>query len=267
MKKLLSILFFTTAFQFSFAAELIISGHYQGYNLFILNPEYETEPITFCVQKVSVNGIEIPHNHSSAFEIQLDSLGFLIGDSLLIILTHHDDCKPRVLNTEPSTRINNYTLLSIQINEDKILTWTTTNEKGKLPYIIEQYRWNKWVKVGEVDGLGALTENKYEFQIIPHSGKNRIRVCQIDADGTKKPSAEVIFISTEPIVKITVSNIDKQIICTAETLYEIYDDKGNMIKRGYAKQIDCSDLKNGIYFLNFDNQNVKVVFKKNKAKN
>lgn len=43
----------------------------------------------------------------------------------------------------------------ISCTPDGTLTWTTTGESGKLTFTIEQYRWNKWVAIGEVDGLGT----------------------------------------------------------------------------------------------------------------
>lgn len=265
MKKMLLLLTFSFVLQFSFAAELVIDGRYQGYNMFVENPMCKTEPVSFCVEKVSVNGIEIQHEQASAFEIRFDSLDFVIGDSLHIVITHQDNCKPKILNP-PLSRLSKYRLESIEINDEGILTWTTTNEQGKLPYVVQQYRWNKWVTLGEVDGLGSLTENNYEYKIVPHSGKNIIRVCQIDHLGRTRPSPEVIFVSTSEEVEITVNYSDKQILCSAETLYELYDDRGNMVMRGFGNKIDCSTIKSGIYYLNFDNKNVKIVFKKTKSK-
>ncbi len=45
---------------------------------------------------------------------------------------------------------------------------------------MEQKRWNKWVKVGEVMGAGKPGENTYSFKVTPHSGENTFRVKQTD---------------------------------------------------------------------------------------
>ena len=39
-----------------------------------------------------------------------------------------------------------------------------------------------------------------------------------------------------------------------ETMYEIYDQYGNIVKRGFASTIDVSNLVKGGYFLNYDNK-------------
>ena len=66
------------------------------------------------------------------------------------------------------------------------LTWKTSGENGRLPFVIEQYRWNKWVGVGEVQGKGTEGSNTHEFLISPHSGENTIRVAQFDHSGRRK---------------------------------------------------------------------------------
>lgn len=70
------------------------------------------------------------------------------------------------------------------------------NEINNLTYTIEQFRWNKWIKVGEVDGKGGIQENTYSFQTQPHSGLNKFRVKQV-ASGKPRISQAAEFISTE----------------------------------------------------------------------
>jgi hypothetical protein len=36
-------------------------------------------------------------------------------------------------------------------------------------------------------------------------------------------------------------------------MFEIYDQYGNVVKRGYSKSVDVSNLPKGSYYLNFDN--------------
>lgn len=265
MKKIFTLLFFSVILQISFA-NLSIEGHYQGYNLFIQNPECATDTLCFCVEKVTVNGIEIHHDQASAFEIRLDSMGLKIGDPLTIVIFHAVGCKPKVLNTNYNHYpVSTFEIVSIEITSEGTLTWETKNETSELNYVVEQYRWNKWVPIGEVEAKGSALENTYSFDVIPHSGKNEVRVTQTDHSGKKYPSPEVTFTSTVDEVEIIeINQITKKITCSAETLYELYDDRGNMVKRGFGNQIDCSDLKPGIYFLNFDNKNEKVVLEKQK---
>jgi hypothetical protein len=39
-----------------------------------------------------------------------------------------------------------------------------------------------------------------------------------------------------------------------ETMYEIYDQYGNIVKKGYGSKVDVSNLPKGGYYLNFDNK-------------
>jgi hypothetical protein len=45
-----------------------------------------------------------------------------------------------------------------------------------------------------------------------------------------------------------------EIVFSANTLYEIYDQYGNIVKRGYASKIDITGLKKDLYYLNYDNK-------------
>ena len=37
-------------------------------------------------------------------------------------------------------------------------------------------------------------------------------------------------------------------------MFEIYDQFGNIVKRGFAKNVDVSNLPKGAYYLNYDNK-------------
>ena len=150
------------------------------------------------------------------------------------------------------------------ISDDGLLKWKTTSEQGKLPYIIEQYRWNKWVSAGEVDGVGTPTENSYEYKVIPHSGENKVRVVQVDNSGTKKKSVEQTFTSSLTTVEMAPKKVKSEIKFTTngaaiDTKYEIYDAYGNIVKKGYASSVNCENLRKGAYYINFDNKNEKFI--------
>jgi len=77
-----------------------LDGVYTGKNLYIQNPL--SAPNGFCItEKPSVNGSESTALvSSSAFEIDLKSYNLKIGDSVHIVIIHHDNCNPKVLNPE-----------------------------------------------------------------------------------------------------------------------------------------------------------------------
>jgi len=252
---------------YSSFADLSIEGHYQGKNLFIQNPEDE-DGFGFCVTNAKVNGDPISDGiQSSAFEINFAEFNLSIGDAVFIVLEHGIGCKPKILNPEVLLPKSTFVVAdgAISCTPDGTLTWTTTGESGKLAFTIEQYRWNKWVSIGEVEGIGTEGSNKYTFKVSPHSGVNKVRVVQTDHTGKKRPSPEASFTNTsikEPqIFPVKVKDVIKFTAdgASVETKYEIYDAYGNIVKKGVGTEVDCTNLKKGAYYINYDNKNEKFV--------
>jgi len=202
--------------------------------------------------------------NTGAFEIDFSIFNIAIGEPVFIVIEHNDGCKPKILNPEVLLPRSTFNVVTIGVTPAGKLTWTTTDEQGKLPYVIEQYRWNKWVTVGEVQGKGTPGKNSYEFQITPHSGENTVRVVQVDHSGTKRTSKEVKFTSTLPAVVKSPAKVKDIINFTAdgkavETRYEIYDAYGNIVKKGVGSSVNCENLLRGVYYINFDNVNEKFI--------
>lgn len=254
----------TILLYFTGSAALSIEGTYQGKNLYVQNP-MDDEGFGYCATKVTVNGDIMPGGTSvGAFEIDFSLFNIKIGEPVFIVIEHHDGCKPKILNPEVLLPRSTFNVIQMTISKDGKLVWKTTDEQGKLPFVIEQYRWNKWVSVGEVQGKGGGTENSYEFQITPHSGENTVRVVQVDHSGTKRPSKEVKFTSAVPSVTKTPAKVKDEIKFIAngspiETRYEIYDAYGNIVKKGVGSSVNCTNLLRGVYYINFDNVNEKFI--------
>lgn len=237
------------------AGVVVLDGRYQGKNLFVQNP-FSEAGVGFCVFEVTVNDqIATDEINSSAFEVDLGNYGLKIGDPVLVRIKHKDGCTPVVLNPEVLKPKSTFDIVSQSVSTEGLYTWITTNETGELPYIVEQKRWNKWVKVGEVMGLGKPGENRYEFKVTPHSGENTFRVRQVDltkrsrlSDGVRYTDPSVAPVSWGP------AKPKEEIVFSANTLYEIYDQYGNIVKRGYANKVDVSTLKKDLYYLNYDNK-------------
>jgi len=237
----------------SYAGEIVIEGIFQGKNLYVMNP-FSSSGVGFCVFEVTINGkTSTDEINSSAFEIDLSVFQFNVGDKITIDIKHKDNCIPKVLNPEVLKPKSTFTASLIEVSKDGNLSWTTTGEAGKLTYIIEQYRWNKWVKVGEVDGKGTPSTNNYSMKVTPHSGNNKFRVKQIDY--TKKPrySPDANFKSMAPPISITSKKFETEITFSAVTMYEIYDYYGNLALKGVGSSANISGLKKGDYFINYDN--------------
>ncbi len=129
------------------ATSLSIEGTYQGKNLYVQNP-MDDDGFGYCATKVTVNGDIMPGGtNMGAFEIDFANFNIAIGEPVFIVIEHNDGCKPKILNPEVLLPRSTFVTTGINITNVGKLTWTTTGESGKLPFIIEQYRWNKWVTV------------------------------------------------------------------------------------------------------------------------
>ena len=263
MRKLLGVLLFSLIASVGLAS-LSIEGTYQGKNLYVQNP-MDDEGFGYCATKVTVNGDIMPGGtNMGAFEIDFSNFNVAIGEPVFIVIEHHDGCKPKILNPEVLLPRSTFKVLDISVNTSGKLSWQTSEEQGKLPFIIEQYRWNKWVTVGEVQGKGTSGTNNYEFQVSPHSGENTVRVVQIDHSGTKRSSKEVKFNSAVPAIVKSPVKVKDIIYFTAsgkpaDTRYEIYDAYGNIVKKGTGSSVNCENLLRGVYYINFDNLNEKFI--------
>ena len=265
MKKVILYLFLLFGVVNQFHAQgglIILEGNYQGKNLYIQNP-FGSGGVGFCVIEVKVNGnITTDEINSSAFEIDMKPHKLNIGDKLEVKVFHKEDCKPKILNPEVLKPKSTFEVVAMTADKEGTVNWTTKSETGKLAYAVEQFRWNKWVKVGEVEGNGTPQSNDYSFKVAPVSGKNQVRVRQTDYSGQPRLSKPVEFVSELPEIDYAPIKASKDVNFfqkgktdkAMETMYEIFDQYGNVVKKGFGSKVDVSNLPKGGYFLNFDNK-------------
>ena len=243
---------------FVFSQAVSIEGTFQGKNVYVRNPIVD-DGFGFCATKVTVNGEIMPGGLTeSTFEVNFSNFNLAINDPVFIVIEHNQGCKPKFINPEVLLPKSTYTLLSMQIEPSGKMQWKTKGEDGKLPFIIEQFRWDKWVVVGEIMGKGTAGVNAYEFKLTPHSGTNKVRVVQVDHSGSKRPSKTTSFRSTSPKVVKSPTKVKDMIYFSSngkptETKYEIFDAYGNLVKKGFGSSVNCSRLLSGAYYINFDN--------------
>lgn len=254
MKKYIFILFLVSFSLFSKASVLIVEGKFQSKNIYIQN-SFGSNGVGFCATEIKVNGkITTDEVNSSAFEIDLAAMNIQPGQKVIIEISHKSDCTPVVLNPEVLKPRPTFEVVSMNINSAGILKWTAKNESGSLPYVIEQFKWNKWVYVGEVQGVGNPENHDYSFQISTHSGENKFRVKQVGLGATPKVSSPVILNSGTDKPSFMITKDNKAIQYTIETAFEVYDAFGVVVKKGFAKNTDISNLPKGKYYLCYDNQ-------------
>ena len=178
MKNFLILMSFLGFNSFLNSATLVIEGKYQNKNVFVQNA-YGVNGVGFCAQEIKVNGkITTDETNSSAFEIDLAALQLKYGQKVVIEINHKENCVPKVLNLEDLKSKPTFEVLTMNISPTGVLKWMSKNESGSLPYIIEQFKWNKWIPVGELDGIGSPENHEYTFQVTMNSGENKYRVKQ-----------------------------------------------------------------------------------------
>ncbi|MCI5056114.1 MAG: hypothetical protein MRY83_08400 [Flavobacteriales bacterium] len=229
---------------------IIIEGKYQGKNIYVQNP-FSGTGIGFCVYQVYVNGdLSIDEVNSSAFQIDLEHFDLDIGDDVFIQIMHKGDCRPKVLSADLHSKPN-FVIEDISLNEKGLLRWSAENVASDLPFIIEQFRWNKWIPIGEVGGEQLDENGHYEFKVSLHTGYNKVRLKQTNQNHPKYSKVVVIDNKKQ---KCQIERMNKKEVQFSDfTSYEIFDAYGNMVKKGHAQTIDVSALRKGVYYMNYDN--------------
>lgn len=264
MKKALGLIVLGIAFVSGAIAqeEMLLEGTYQGRNLYIQNP-FASSGVGFCIVGIEVNGeTSIDEINQSAFEIDFLTYQLKKGESVQVKIEYKSDCSPRVINPEVLRPTSTFVVTKMNVTTQGVISFTTTGESGPLPFVIEQFRWNKWVKVGEVKGKGVENSSDYIFNSKPHSGKNKFRIKQVDFSRRPRYSREIRLTRSATEV-VVISNLDKQKVNSellfatkggteTATMYEIFNGYGNLVKKGYGKKVDLTSLDKGVYFVNFD---------------
>lgn len=204
--------------------------------------------------EVYVNG-ELTRDeiNSSAFAIDFSILGIKKGEDVSIVLNHKEGCGPLVLNPESIKPHSTFEIENIEMTGNT-LKWTSSKESGPLPFEIEQFRWNKWVKVGELRGEGTSQEHEYSFKLSPYSGENKVRVKQTDYTGKPRYSEAVLYNPGISAVTFSPEKPEDVITFSRDTRFEVFDKYGNLVKTGFGRSLDVSGLTSGEeYYLNYDN--------------
>lgn len=149
-----------------------------------------------------------------------------------------------------STAQTNCGISNLKVDDTGFVSWYGQQDPKGLVYQLEQYRWHKWIKVAEVDGRPGNGSSSYGLKIIGYHGMNTVRIRLSDPDCISDSITADLHI---PEVKYTIRKKNKEILFSSETLFEILDLKGTIVKRGYGMNASYKDLPKGMYTLNYDN--------------
>lgn len=241
-----------TASSGSLAEELILSGVYQGKDVYVQNP-YSPADKSFCTDHVYVNDKEIISNpNTSGFIIKLSHLK--INEKVVIRIIHKPGCIPRIVNPDVIKPVSDFTFISAQANRNAI-SWHSSGELPGGKFIIERkLPESDWKELIMVPGKGSILSGNYELPVDHKGGEN---VYRIRFEG---PDEKIVYSNVfsfnykeEPITffpykatgRITLSR-------TAE--YLITDKDGIKYLEGKNDIINVVNLPEGEYILHIQNR-------------
>lgn len=155
---------------------------------------------------------------------------------------------------------------SIKVSDDGLLSWTTREEQGSLPYIVEQFVIDRWVKISEIKGIGTPTPNSYSVSTVLNSGENKFRIHQKGYDNKSRYSNAITYFSKKEPVTYCITNKNRTLVFSSTTFFIIYNMYGAIVKQGVENSVDISEFSKGYYSIVYDNklggfEKKKVLFK------
>lgn len=176
---------------------------------------------------------------------------FKFSTILLLIYTSSTFGQVQEDNSKPKP----WEFTEFKIDEYHVLHFSTVNETETSMVFLERFKWNKWVLVDSIQGLGKA-ENHYEVKLQVSIGCYSFRL----RGGTcpscwyspgRKPPQQICSDNYVPAT-FRPQKVRDSIWFSGPTEYEIYDAYGNIMLKGMEKSIYTGELKRGVYYINYD---------------
>ncbi len=235
---------------------LRVSGLYYGSNVFVYNNSKED---LFGLKKIIVNNDTITDElNYNGIEIDLESYQMEEESRVNILLIYAASLAPVVVNPDalmPSVR---FRITKPKYLKDNVIQWKVNGIPGDDPVVVEQYRYNSWRVVAEIDPVDTVANNVYTLTVKPHSGNNQFRVRCHDINNEELISKELLF--NPGFAKNGIQNIkyESEIVLNYKAEFELYNEEGTLVKSGEDRYIKTSDLPKGKYLLFVDNQIIEI---------
>ena len=236
---------------FATVDNLQVSGYYFGENLIVINPMIGDH---YAVESVKVNDIPTEDEiNSSVFEIDFEALDLKIGSRVEVKISYVvSSVKPEIYNPEALEPESNFSFVGCSFDKkDQKIIWSIEGSPGEESFEIEHYRWEKWVRIGMVEPGESIAYNQYSKKVDAHSGKNLYRIKIIDSKGMINYSPALKYLSREAEIAIVNKKYDEEIVFSGSTMFQLYDEKGILIRSGISDRIDVRDLDEGKYWVNY----------------
>ncbi|MEM8566418.1 MAG: T9SS type A sorting domain-containing protein [Bacteroidota bacterium] len=245
--------------QVALSGELVLSGAYQGKDVFVQNP-YNRSSSSFCTEKVFVNDRLVLENPKvSAFKIDLSHLS--VNDLVVIRIGHKEGCRPTVINQYVLKTVSDFKFLSAEVDNNSV-RWTTFAEKQPGTFTVErETKKLEWAKVGTVSGKQNLSDNLYALSANHEKGVNKYRIRYQASTGYEGYSLDLYYTRADTLITFRPAIVTSQINLSDSTTYKVLDFQGKLVKQGNGREILLLNLKPGEYFLEIQNRREKFIKK------
>ncbi len=173
-------------------------------------------------------------------------LTFFLAAPVLAIEKERDSKNGQIIST--------FEIKAVKVTKAGMICWTSVNENGSLTFSVEQFIYNKWVKVGEVSGIGTPNENSYAVPIALSCGENKFRIGQRNYDKTTRFSMPFSYVSNKESTFFVIKSRNQSLSFTTNTYYLIYNMYGLVVGQGYGNSLNISSYPKGKYFVVYDNK-------------
>ena len=235
----------------------IVSGIYNEKNLYFYTPSCKISSDRDKVVAKFKNKIVFESSQPKSFQVDLSKKGLVYGDIIELQLFYMG-CKPFLVNEESIEKRNSFKISDLQVSDSGKVSFKTFNEIDKFPFIIQQYKWSKWVSVAKVRGEGGDSWKAYRVKSMITSGVNKFRVVRYNLWKPPTMSEEYIFTSLKESIDFNYDRNIKKVIFSDITSYEVKNEYGENVLTGLGDKIDMSELGKGLYFIAFDNSYVDI---------
>ncbi len=168
------------------AAEMLLTGTYQGTNVFVINPTDAKGG--FCISEIYVNNKKIDIVISGYMEINLSHLK--TKEAVTIKILHKDDCSPTIKNIHAIKSKESFEFLKVTLTPTAI-TWDTKGEKKFGQFFVEVQKNNSWIVEKTINGKGKVLDNNYEYAITTTQNTSAYRIKYLEASGKTTYSEEL----------------------------------------------------------------------------
>ena len=239
------------------AGEMVISGVYQGKDLYVQNP-FLPALKAFCTEEVFVNDRQVlTQPRTSAYKIDLSYLN--MHDIVIVRIIYRDDCRPKVVNAHVLKAKEGFRFLFAEADNQSI-TWATQGEYATGEFHIERLDKNgDWDWIQTVDGKGSRENNQYSILPEHLPGENKYRLKYEPAEDGPVYSVKFAFTSTDDPVNFEINEKSTKITLSRPVAYFITDLNDRKVKEGRGDEIYIGDLRQGGYYLNMENRAERFV--------